>query len=105
MPLYPYTCDRCGDFQSWQSMAACDQPCACPRCGAGAPRAVTAPGILAMDPGQRHAHARNEKSAHEPRVVRGEDWKPHDHHGHTHGHGHGHGPHLHRSSRPWMIGH
>jgi putative FmdB family regulatory protein len=105
MPLYLYTCNSCGDFRDWQSMAACDQSAACPRCGTASRRAVTAPTILRMDSRRRTAHARNERSAHEPRVVRGEDWKPHDHRGHGHGAARGHGPHLHRSSRPWMIGH
>ena len=85
MPLYPYTCDSCGDFQDWQSMTACDQPAACPRCGTMSRRAVTAPTILGMDSRMRNAHMRNEKSAHEPRVVRADDWKPHAHHTHAHG--------------------
>src|SRR5271154_3885945 len=82
MPLYPYTCKRCGDFQTWRSMSACDRPAACPRCGMLSRRAVAAPIILGMDPNMRKAHMRNEKSAHEPRVVRKES----SHHGHAHGH-------------------
>ena len=106
MPLYPYTCDSCGDFQDWQSITACDQPAACPRCGTMSRRAVAAPTILGMDARIRNAHMRNEKSAHEPRVVRADDWKPHHgHHAHAHGATDGHGSHLHQSSRPWMIGH
>jgi putative FmdB family regulatory protein len=31
MPLYPYTCNDCGDFQAWRSMAACDQSAVCVR--------------------------------------------------------------------------
>ena len=103
MPLYPYTCDSCGDFQNWQSMTACDQPTACPRCGTMSRRAITAPTILGMDARMRKAHMRNEKSAHEPRVVRADRWKPHGHHAHDATNGHG--SHLHQSSRPWMIGH
>jgi putative FmdB family regulatory protein len=106
MPLYPYTCNDCGDFQAWRSMAACDQPAACPRCGTPSRRAVAAPRILGMDEHTRIAHMRNEKSAHEPRVVRKEP----SHHGHGH---HGHAPraadrlepHLHQSPRRSMIGH
>jgi putative FmdB family regulatory protein len=108
MPLYPYTCNECGNFQDWRSMAACDQPAACPRCGAPSKRAVAAPAILAMDVHTRIAHMRNEKSAHEPKVVR----KQHTYHGHAHGH-HGHAPraadrlepHLLQSARRTMIGH
>jgi putative FmdB family regulatory protein len=106
MPLYPYTCNDCGDFQAWRSMAACDQPAPCLRCGTLSRRAVAAPRILGMDEHTRIAHMRNEKSAHEPRVVR----KEHSHHGHGH---HGHAPrtadrlepHLHQSARRTMIGH
>ena len=109
MPLYPYTCDKCGDFQDWRSMSACDQSAACPRCGALSRRAVAAPTILGMDAHTRIAHVRNEKSAHEPMVVRKE--RGHNH-GHAHGH-HGHAPraadrlepHLHQSPRRSMIGH
>jgi putative FmdB family regulatory protein len=115
MPLYPYICNDCGDFQTWRSMAACDQPAPCPRCGTPSRRAVAAPRILGMDEHTRIAHMRNEKSAHEPRVVR----KEHAHDGYAHGHDrHAHGrhlhapraadrlePHLHQSARRTMIGH
>jgi hypothetical protein len=37
-------------------------------------------------------------------VVRRDD-KEHGHHVHAHAGAHSHGSHLHRSSRPWMIGH
>ena len=84
---------------------ACDRPAACPCCGTMSRRAVTAPTILGMDARIRNAHMRNEKSAHEPRVVRADDWKPHGDHAHAHGATDGHGSHLHQSSRPWMIGH
>ena len=86
-------------------MTACDQSVACPRCGMASRRVVTAPTILGMDAHMRKAHARNEKSAHEPRVVRQDKQEPHGDHIHAHGGVHGHGSHFHRSSRPWMIGH
>jgi len=95
MPLYPYTCESCGGFQKWQSMTECDQSIACPRCGRAARRAVSAPTILGMDAYVREAHKRNEKSAHEPRLVQRNDKQ--GHHAHAH--------HHHQSSRPWMIGH
>ncbi len=109
MPLYTYNCDSCGGFRDWQSITASDQSAPCPRCGTASQRAVTAPTILRMDPRKRNAHMRNEKSAHEPQVVRREKREPqgaHRHaHGHAHGGAHGLGAHLHTSSRPWMIGH
>lgn len=83
-------------------------PMPCPSCDTRAERLVTAPFIANMNPHSRIAHERNEKSAHEPRVVRKTRKDPAEH-GHSHGHGrhNGHGQHLHvhRGSRPWMIGH
>lgn len=64
---------------------------------------VSAPTILGMDAHVREAHKRNEKSAHERRVVRRNNDQ--GHHGHTHAGAGTHRPHLHQSSRPWMIGH
>jgi len=101
MPLYPYTCESCGDFQEWQSMTACDQSAACPHCGRVSRRVVSAPTILGMDARVRDAHMRNEKSAHEPRVMRRDDKHGH----HSHAGADSHGSHFHQSSRPWMIGH
>ena len=90
----------------------------CPDCGKPAPHRISAPFIANMDPNNRIAHQRNEKSANEPRVASGQ---PGGHsHGHGHGHGHGHdhghshgtrrntglGEGLHNThSRPWSIGH
>ncbi len=107
MPLYPYTCNECGDFQDWRSMSACDQSAACPRCGELSRRAVAAPTILAMDAHTRKAHMRNEKSGHEPRVVRKEHGRGHAHHHHKHAPRAADRlePHLHQSPRRSMIGH
>jgi putative FmdB family regulatory protein len=99
MTLYTYHCHSCGDFEDWQTMAVCDRSVACPRCGTASRRAVSAPSILGMDAPLRKAHTRNEKGAHEPRVVRKDAQQPHG--DHVHGHSHG----FHRSSRPSMIGH
>ncbi len=93
MPLYDYECDACGPFTGWASMSRSSEPMACSNCGKAAPRILTAPFIADMDPNNRTAHQRNEKSAHEPRVVSG---KPP---GHAHG-----GAHQ-SARRPWMIGH
>lgn len=105
MPLYDYACNDCGPFREWQSMSAAAIPVDCPACGDSAPRAVTAPFIANMNPHNRIAHQRNEKSADEPMVRSGEyvmstgkKRSGHHHHGH-HGHSHGH------QGRPWMVGH
>ncbi len=105
MPLYDYACDSCGDFRAWQTMSLAAEASDCPACGRSAARAVAAPFIANMNPNTRIAHQRNEKSAHEPQVVTqaqlersgprrcGQDGGGKAHH------------HVHRSSRPWMIGH
>lgn len=69
MPLYDYDCPRCGPFRAWRSMNDFEKPAKCPDCGKAAARAIATP-TLGMDSGLRKAHATNEKSAHEPRVVR-----------------------------------
>ena len=45
------------------------KPAPCPECSRAALRSVATP-LLGMESGLRKAHAVNEKSAHEPRVVR-----------------------------------
>jgi len=101
MPLYDYTCRACGDFRAWRTMSAAAKTVACPSCDAPAGRTMVAPNLALMHAHSRIAHQRNEKSAHEPRVVNGSE---HDHaHAAHHGHHHQHG---HRTGgRPWMIGH
>jgi putative FmdB family regulatory protein len=119
MPLYNYECRRHGSFLEWRSMSICDKPAPCPECGKLAPRGPSTP-RLGMDAAMRNAHAVNEKSAHEPRVVRrrrGDSIPQHDahrdltqargsRHGHSHSHSHAHRPgKLERSNHPWMIRH
>ncbi len=106
MPLYDYSCDDCGTFRDWNPMSASAMPAVCPNCGENASRIITAVFIANMNPHNRIAHQRNEKSTHEPQIVRKKthehdaDSHPHRHcnHDHSHSHSHGHG-------RPWMIGH
>jgi putative FmdB family regulatory protein len=82
MPLYDYECSICGPFREWRSMSQYRQPAVCPECQRSAARTVATP-ILGMDAGLRRSHAINEKSAHEPRVVRrrrGDSIPQHDAH-------------------------
>ena len=112
MPLYDYLCNQCGSFREWASMSRSSEAVACPECGGESGRMVTAPFLADMNPLNRIAHQRNEKSAHEPRFVsRKSSGHDHDHsdggrsHTHSHGHSGGHHGHAHGASRPWMIGH
>ncbi len=102
MPLYDYACSDCGPFRDWQPMSAGTVPVDCPACGEPAPRAITSPFIANMNPHNRIAHQRNEKSADEPQVRSGKQvmnsGKKRSGAGH---HGHSHAPH----GRPWMVGH
>jgi putative FmdB family regulatory protein len=123
MPLYNYECRRHGTFSDWFSMSESENPTPCPVCGKLARRSVSAP-YLGIDSGLREAHGTNEKSAHEPRVVRRRrgDPIPHDahrdltqHSASAHSHGHHHAGHSHAkdhgagkaqaSNHPWMVRH
>jgi putative FmdB family regulatory protein len=122
MPLYTYECRRHGVFSDWRAMNECHLPCACPVCAAPSERQVSVP-HRGMDAARRNSHAINEKSAHEPRVVRrrrGDGIPAHDTHrdltAHAHAggsHAHVHGQHAHqegasttlRSRHPWLVRH
>jgi putative FmdB family regulatory protein len=97
MPLYDYICERCGSFREWRSLAESGDAVPCPGCAAPAPRAISAPYLSRLDRGTRIARERNERSAHEPMVVRREALEAGRHGRRRHGHG--------AARRPWMIGH
>lgn len=98
MPTYDYDCGCGSRFALLRAIDHRDEPAPCPRCGGGGRRAVAAPRLAALPRATRVAHERNERSAHEPRLVRrAEQPAPPpaarpalD----THHHG-----------RPWMLGH
>ena len=106
MILYEYSCSDCGQFTAWNAMSKSSDPVECPTCAKSAKRVMSVPYLADMDNNNRIAHQHNEKSAHEPRVVRRDsqnqsaESKPHSHHHGRHTHHHHHTP-----SRPWMIGH
>ncbi len=93
MPLYDYECEGCGPFTELRSMSRSSDPMPCPNCEKAARRTLTAPFIADMDPKNRIAHQRNEKSAHEPKVVSGKPPAGGNSRGHQH------------ARRPWAIGH
>jgi putative FmdB family regulatory protein len=113
MPLYDYECENCGPFREWRRMSEWQADMACPSCSIPAPRLAAAPMLRVLSPNNRVAHERNERSAHEPKVVRREDLPPS--HSHTRGHHHHDVSPLikqqfgnvHRSppDRPLMVGH
>jgi putative FmdB family regulatory protein len=119
MPLYGYTCLSCGPFSTWGSMLAHDEPMPCPGCGQASPRMIAAPNLACTSSNVRLAHERNERSAHEPRVVshaqlHADRSSQVGGHSHRHGHADAHRPplsasrlgkNLRQSSRRSVIGH
>lgn len=102
MPVYTYRCADCGDFDRIEPMAAAGEPRPCGTCGQPSPGVITAPRLGLMGREQRHAHATNERSRHEPRVSRPGGC------GHDHAHDTGARQAPRRASgpaRPWMLGH
>ena len=69
MPLYQYTCDDCGSFETWTGMRSARASCACPTCGAASERELAVPSLNTMNGSLRKALSRSEKSSAEPRVV------------------------------------
>lgn len=108
MPLYDYGCNACGPFREWRSMAEWQTSVPCPHCAAPAHRLAAASMVAVLAPNNRIAHERNERSAHEPRVVRrGESFPDHSHQCDV-------GPLVRQqfgdvqksgADRPWMLGH
>ncbi len=72
MPLYDYLCDKCGPLREWRGISEASKTISCPNCGGKARRVITAPSLALMAATTRAAHARNERSANEPMVVRRE---------------------------------
>ncbi len=75
MPLYEYECEDHGVFEAAGSIAAFDAAGACPTCAGPSPRIVSAPNLGRLERSQVRAMDRNEKSRHEPQVVRTEPRK------------------------------
>jgi putative FmdB family regulatory protein len=71
MPTYDYACPACGGFEALRSLAARNDLCQCPGCGADASRVfVSAPALACTSPEQRRAYDTNERSQHAPRSSR-----------------------------------
>jgi putative FmdB family regulatory protein len=66
MPMYDFYCDQCGDFAALRTVAARDEACACPACGAAARRVLSLPALSLMSATARTGHQINERSAHAP---------------------------------------
>ena len=92
MPIYAFTCERCGPFDLTRPMAESGAPARCPRCAGEGARVFTPPGLALLDRPFRWALDEEDKSAHEPDVVG--DKRP--------------GrplPHRHEPTPPWVLSH
>ena len=94
MPIYEYECASHGSFELELSMRAATSVASCPDCGASSRRLLSIPNVSKLSSGNRRAHAINERSRFEPRVVTREARAPSEERQVHAGHG-----------RPWAIGH
>ena len=70
MPLYEYECGECGVFTAFKKLSEYRETALCDECGCVGMRIISMPQLAILSKGQRTAHERNEKSAHEPGVRR-----------------------------------
>lgn len=73
MPLYEYRCGEDGVFEEQRPLSEFSSPAKCPTCGTPSPRILSAPRLAAMPRSTVMAHERNERSAHEPKIVAAAD--------------------------------
>lgn len=69
MAMYQYRCRTCGLWDSALPMGSAPAAQPCPRCGAEAPRAYTAPNLACTSTPLAEALTRAEKSRDKPEVV------------------------------------
>jgi len=70
MPLYEYDCRSHGVFELARPMEESAMGASCPWCQREAPRILSAPSLRQVSCASRVALERNEKSRHEPELVR-----------------------------------
>lgn len=106
MPLYDYSCPQHGNFSSLLPIAKRNEKMVCPNCGSSSERVISAPRLAIMNPNNRNAWERNERSAHEP-ISSKKHACGHSHHAAEKNH-ESHQPEwkqTSRNTRPWMLGH
>lgn len=91
MPLYQFACEGCGPFELLRPMAESGAATRCPRCGAAAARVFTAPAVRRLEAPVRRVLDMQDRSAHEPDVVKERRGRPL--------------PHRHEPSPPWVLSH
>jgi putative FmdB family regulatory protein len=73
MPIYEYECERDGAFELERPMSQSSEPAACPACAESSRRILSLPRLTSLPRASLVAHATNERSRHEPKVVRRSD--------------------------------
>jgi putative FmdB family regulatory protein len=76
MPIYEFECTDHGAFELTRPMAQVREPALCPDCGELGKRLLSAPNLATGSAVGRRAAAINERSQHEPRIVKREAAKP-----------------------------
>ncbi len=69
MPVYAFSCDKCGPFDVSRPMASAGEAARCPACHQQARRVFTPPGLRRLATPVRRALESEEASSAEPRVV------------------------------------
>ena len=76
MPIYEFECAEHGTFELTRPMALMREPAECPDCGGLGKRLLSAPNLATGSATGRRAAAVNERSQHEPRIVKRETPRP-----------------------------
>lgn len=106
MPIYEYECQSHGTFEELCPSTQRDAPLRCPQCNEPSRRRMSSPRLCGLPRAVMEAHARNERSRHEPRVQ-------HRHEGCTQAHRPSTQPsqqrggpgYVYSGPRPWVIEH
>ena len=110
MPVYDYQCSKCDcEFTMLMPMSRSADPMPCPSCAYNAQRVISAPHLSTMRADIRAAHQTNERSAHEPKMMKGHRCSAGcSHQSHGKSESKIEQPALKQVSsakRPWMLGH
>lgn len=76
MPIYEFECAEHGSYELTRPIAQVRDPAPCPECGERGKRLLSAPNLASGSLSGRRAAAVNERSQHEPRIVKREAARP-----------------------------
>lgn len=105
MPVYRYTCLKCGTFEAVAPLSQFADPSDCPTCGALSERSLAIPQLSTVSPSARRAHTVNERSADSPRRAKANGLTPSGPKIGSKARTHRDGSRSLPASRPWMLSH